>query len=108
MTTGDAVPGLSHLTRSDPSLLRWLLVAPCRTPNRTTWGPVSDLSGARVAARESDRLDVVDLLRRCGSQSVADVDDLVADMYDGERLNERQRGWIEDIIATIPSPDIDL
>ena len=61
-----------------------------------------------VAARESDRLDVVDLLRRCGSPSVTDVDDLVADVYDGERLNERQRRWIEDIITTLPYPDINL
>lgn len=55
------------------------------------------------AARDSDVLDAVRLLRRCGHPSAEAVDDLVSEVF-GEHLGERQRRWIEDVIAAHPEP----
>ena len=51
------------------------------------------------AARASDIADVVNLLGRCGNPTAGEVDDLVAAVFAGERLGQRQRGWLEDVIA---------
>ena len=60
------------------------------------------------SARESDIPDTLRLLRRCGSPSADEVDDIVADVFAGERLAERQRRWIEDVIDTSPTPGVDV
>ena len=54
------------------------------------------------AARASDVADVVSLLARCGNPTVEEVDELVAELFPGERLGERRRGWLEDVIAACP------
>ena len=54
------------------------------------------------AARASDVDDVVNLLARCGFPTAADVEELVAELFPGEPLGERQRLWVEDVIASCP------
>ena len=60
------------------------------------------------SARESDIGDARRLLVLCGSPSPDDVDDIVAGIFDGERLGERQRRWVEDVIDTTPTPSIHI
>ncbi len=60
------------------------------------------------AARESDIADTLRLLGHCGSPSADEVDDIVADVFAGERLGERQRRWIEDVIETTPDTGLDV
>ena len=59
------------------------------------------------AARATDVADVVSLLGRCGFATVDEVEGLVAELFPGEALGERQRGWLEDVIAAScpPAPD---
>lgn len=52
------------------------------------------------AARAADVADAVNLLARCGYATVEEVEGLVAELFPGEHLGERQRGWIKDVIAT--------
>ena len=56
------------------------------------------------AARASDVADVVNLLARCGFPTATDVEGLVAGLFSGERLGERQRLWVEDVIAASCPP----
>ena len=56
------------------------------------------------AARASDVDDVANLLARCGFPTVAEVEQLVAALFPGERLGERQRLWLEDVIAASCPP----
>ena len=60
------------------------------------------------AARAQDVTDVTSLLGRCGLTTADEVDDLVQAVFAGERLGQRQRHWIEDVIARTtrtPAPD---
>ena len=59
------------------------------------------------AARASDVADVVNLMGRCGFPAATEVEELVAGLFRGERSGERQRLWVEDVIAAScpPAPD---
>ena len=57
------------------------------------------------AARASDVADVANLLARCGHPTADEVEQLVTAVFAGERLGQRRRRWLEDVIAaTDPSP----
>ena len=59
------------------------------------------------SARAQDLPDVITLLHRCGISTVDEVEAIVAGVFGGEELNQRQRRWIGEAISCVsgdPSP----
>ncbi|WP_419943691.1 hypothetical protein [Candidatus Poriferisodalis sp.] len=51
------------------------------------------------AARITDISDVRILMDVTGIRTVKNIDALVGEVFPGEALHERQRGWLGDVIA---------